>query len=61
MQSATECELENVVFRLQHWLDETIRQMAGREGLAAVVKSRQLAQSSHADSREVLPVDSLAD
>ena len=55
MHSETEREVGNAVSRLQQWLDQTIRQIAGCEGLEAVVKIRELAQSFHADPREVLP------
>ena len=55
MHTETEREVGNAVSRLQQWLDQTIRQIAGCEGLEAVVKIRELAQSFHADPRELLP------
>ena len=48
MPSMTEHELDKAVGRLQDRLDQTIQQIAGPEGLAAVARVRELAQAAHA-------------
>jgi len=42
-------KLDAAVSHLQQLLDETIRQIAGPEGLAAVVRVRELARAAHAE------------
>ena len=46
--------LDAVVAGLQQRLDQTIREIAGPAGLAAVVKIRELAQAAHAGRAEAL-------
>ena len=48
MPTESEDQLDAVVSRLQGRLDQTIQQIAGPEGLAAVVQVRELAQAAHA-------------
>ena len=47
--------LDAVVSRLQQQLDETIRQIAGPDGLAAVAGVRELAQALYAGQPAALP------
>ena len=48
-------QLDAVVSRLQQRLDQTIRQIAGPEGLATVVHVRELAQAAHTGRPAALP------
>ena len=55
MPAETEHQLDAVLGRLEQRLDQTIQQIAGPEGLAAVVAVRKLAQAAHAGRPEALP------
>jgi phosphoenolpyruvate carboxylase len=55
MHTETEQPLETAAYRLQERLDETIQQIAGPEGLAAVVRVRDLARAAQAGHAEALP------
>lgn len=55
MSAESEHPLDTAACRLQRRLDETIRQIAGQEGLAAVVRVRELAQAAQEGHAEALP------
>nr|HPM84956.1 phosphoenolpyruvate carboxylase [Candidatus Anammoximicrobium sp.] len=55
MNAEAEHPLDAAVGLLQRQLDETIRQIAGPEGLAAVVTVRELAEAAKAGREEALP------
>ena len=55
MPTESENQLEAVVSRLQGRLDQTIQQIAGPAGLAAVVQVRELAQAAHTDRPAAQP------
>jgi len=55
MSSETEHQLDAVLRRLEQRLDQTIQQIAGPEGLAAVVAVRDLALAARAGRPETLP------
>ena len=55
MSAETEQPLDTAVYGLQRRLDETIQQIGGPEGLAAVQTVRALAQAAQAGHAEALP------